>query len=417
VRESRALLSGAGEIEGLSGQLASLIGVLSEKARRFQAAWLASDHELKELRTRFTLEDHRRATLEAEKQALREEADHIRQRLSRVDGEKLASEEAGRTNTQALETKIRELDARTNMLSAEADALREEMTRARNEATGADLEARRARFEADRLKGEIESERMERLRIQRVLENREKELQVVQAKNAGQSSTLFLDELHRLVRRLESELDVRTAAAHEALAQLDRLPAEDESVAVVSNLRAALLSAAGNAPDAGDALKTLSRETGAPQGGRAAEPRTRADLVGFETSLATYDLSTAADLAALLVREGEASPLILMKKIYQCPSLRRAETADHLGPLTKLLEGLRTVQESSDRARGQEGPEADRFYVQLFDFLHNLVRLKLVTRATGDAWRLFLDLRGRFSFATSDKEWSRYRDEVLAARP
>jgi hypothetical protein len=41
------------------------------------------------------------------------------------------------------------------------------------------------------------------------------------------------------------------------------------------------------------------------------------------------------------------------------------------------------------------------------------VRLKIVNRLSGDIWRVFLDLRGRFSFVTSDKQWSEYRDQTL----
>ena len=50
-----------------------------------------------------------------------------------------------------------------------------------------------------------------------------------------------------------------------------------------------------------------------------------------------------------------------------------------------------------------------------FDLLHALVRLKLVSRATPAIWDLFLELRGRFSFLTSDRQWKEYRDRVLAA--
>jgi hypothetical protein len=49
----------------------------------------------------------------------------------------------------------------------------------------------------------------------------------------------------------------------------------------------------------------------------------------------------------------------------------------------------------------------------MFDFLHNLVRLKIVTRLAGEVWRIFLDLRGRFSFVTSDRQWAEYRDNTL----
>ncbi len=51
--------------------------------------------------------------------------------------------------------------------------------------------------------------------------------------------------------------------------------------------------------------------------------------------------------------------------------------------------------------------------MHLFDFLHNLVKLKLINRMSGDMWRLFLDLRGRFSFVNSDRQWAEYRDRTL----
>ena len=136
----------------------------------------------------------------------------------------------------------------------------------------------------------------------------------------------------------------------------------------------------------------------------------------FETAISSYRLDEALEAATALLRAGEATSGLLMRKTYQCPALRRPEVADHLGPLARLLEGLRTIQESGDRARGKEGPEAESFYVRMFDFLHNLVRMKLVTRMTGDAWRLFLDLRGRFSFVSSDKQWADYRDGILGQR-
>jgi hypothetical protein len=84
--------------------------------------------------------------------------------------------------------------------------------------------------------------------------------------------------------------------------------------------------------------------------------------------------------------------------------------------LTRLLEGLRTVQESGDRTRGTESAESEVFYVHLFDFMHNLVKLKLINRMSGDIWRLFLDLRGKFSFVTSDKQWAEYRDTTLRGK-
>ncbi len=139
----------------------------------------------------------------------------------------------------------------------------------------------------------------------------------------------------------------------------------------------------------------------------------KTELVSFETAVATYNLDGAVDIAGSLLREARATPSLLMRKIYQCPALRRQEVMDHLQALARLLEGLRTIQEANDRARGSESGDAEVFYVHLFDFLHNLVKLKLINRMSGDMWRLFLDLRGRFSFVNSDRQWAEYRDKTL----
>ena len=138
-------------------------------------------------------------------------------------------------------------------------------------------------------------------------------------------------------------------------------------------------------------------------------------MVSFETALATYNLDGAVNIAGALLREARATPAVLMRKLYQCPSLRRPEVGDHLPALARLLEGLRTIQEANDHARGSESGEAEVFYVHMFDFLHNLVKLKLINRMSGDMWRIFLDLRGRFSFVNSDRQWAEYRDKTLGA--
>ena len=414
-RREFSVLYGAGEVESISSQISMLISSMSEKAHGYMQAWIAADSEAKELRTRALAEERRRSSLEGEKAVLAKELDELRSRLGELEGGKVAIEEAKRTLETSFQAKVRELESRISLLSAETETLKDELTRARNQATGVDIESRRARFEADRLKNEVESERMERLRIQRALENREKELQAVQAQSSGQASSLFLDELHRLVRRLETELESRGAGAHEALKQLDRLETGDDMVPVVANLRAALMRATGIEDDGDDALKSLGREAAGVKGTAALAPG-KAELASFETAIATYNLSAAIDIAGALLRDAKATPGVLMRKIYQCPALRRPEVADHLTELSRLLEGLRTVQESSDRSRGMESGESEVFYVQMFDFLHNLVRLKLITRLTGEIWRVFLDLRGRFSFVTSDKQWAEYRDQTLGDR-
>ncbi|MDR1520450.1 MAG: hypothetical protein LBU23_09960 [Planctomycetota bacterium] len=402
----------AGELTSAVNQISALVSSLAEKANGYMQAWIGADSEAKELRTRALAEERRRSSLEGERTALLKELDDIRRRMGELEGGKLAAEEAGRGREAALEAKVRDLETQVSLLRSEADSLKTELTLARTQSTGIDIESRRARFEADRLKSEVESERMERLRIQRALENREKELQTLQAQASGQASSLFIDELHRLVRRLESELDSRTAGAHEALKQLDRLEMPETMVPVAANLRAALLQALGAEDGSDDALKTLGREASGVRGPAALTPG-RTELLSFETAISTYDLANSIAVAGVLLREARATPSLLMRKIYQCPALRRPELGDHLPDLARLLEGLRTVQESNDRSRGAETGESEVFYVQMFDFLHNLVRLKIVTRLAGEVWRIFLDLRGRFSFVTSDRQWAEYRDSTL----
>ncbi len=412
MRDVRSVLSSAGEVESMANQISGMLGQLSEKAHRYMQAWLTADSESKDLRTRLLNEEHLRAVAIGEKDAMLKEVEHLRSKVSTLEGEKLGTGEARRTSEAALQSQIRELESRIKILSSETESLKDELTRSRTEATGVDIESRRARFEADRLKSEIESERMERLRIQRALENREKEIQAMQAQSAGQASSLFIDELHRLVRRLESELDARASGAHEALRQVDRLEVPESMVPVMANLRAALMQALGADKEQDDAIRSLGREAERVSGIKGVEP-VKTEMVSFESALSTYNLVSALEIAGALLREAKATPVSLMRRIYQSPALRRQEASEHLSDLARLLEGLRTVQESADRARGSESGDSEVFFVQMFDFLHNLVRMKLVTRMTGEMWRIFLDLRGRFSFVTSDKQWGDYRDGVL----
>lgn len=415
MRDVRSVLSSAGEVESMANQISGMLGQLSEKAHRYMQAWLTADSESKDLRTRLLNEEHLRAVAIGEKDAMVKEVEHLRSKVSTLEGEKLGTDEARRTSEAALQSQIRELESRIKILSSETESLKDELTRSRTEATGVDIESRRARFEADRLKSEIESERMERLRIQRALENREKEIQAMQAQSAGQASSLFIDELHRLVRRLESELDARASGAHEALRQVDRLEVPESMVPVMANLRASLMQALGADKEQNDAIRSLGREAERVGGIKGVEP-VKTEMVSFESALSTYNLVSALEIAGALLREAKATPVSLMRRIYQSPALRRQEASEHLSDLARLLEGLRTVQESADRARGSESGDSEVFFVQMFDFLHNLVRMKLVTRMTGDMWRIFLDLRGRFSFVTSDKQWADYRDGVLGTK-
>ncbi len=418
-RREFSVLYGAGEVDGVANQIVALLNAMSEKAQGYMQAWIAADSEAKELRTRALAEERKRDALasekvamEAEKNALAQQIQELRKRIGELEGVKIAHEETRRTLEATHQVTTRELENRIAMLLSESQTLKDEMVRVRNTATGVDMESRRARFELDRLKNEVESERMERLRIQRALENREKEIQAMQAQSSGQASSLFIDELHRLVRRLESELDARTSGASEALRQLDKLEVPESMVPAAANLRAALMLALGQEHEGEDALKSLGREAARTRGGMALQSQ-KAELVSFESALSTYSLVQAVDVAGALLREASTTPAVLMRKVYQCPALRRPEVADYLQDLSRLLEGLRTVQEAKDRTRGVESGDSEVFYIHLFDFLHNLVRLKLVNRLSGDIWRLFLDLRGRFSFITSDKQWADYRDGML----
>lgn len=236
----------------------------------------------------------------------------------------------------------------------------------------------------------------------------------MQAQSAGHASTLFLDELHRLVRRLESELDMRTSAAHEALTVLDRMKMPDDLDMYTSSLRHALSAAAGLTPEEDDALRSLSRDAERPKPAvDTAPPAPGGD--SFEKAITRYDFAKAAGIASAGMRSGEQTPLYYMDAIYRTEALRRPEMADHLDDLVALLRGIRDVQLAADKARGRESVETEQLAVRMFDYLHTLVRLRLVTRATQTAWHFFLDLRGRFSFLTSDRQWGEYRDKVLAS--
>ncbi len=411
-RREFSVLYGAGEVESVANQINALLNTMSEKAHGYMQAWIAADSEAKELRARALTEQRRRDSLEVEKEALQRQLEELRSKVNELEGIKIAGEESRRTQDASYQAQIRELESRVSLLSTEAQTLKDELTRTQNTATGVDMESRRTRFELDRLKNEVESERMERLRIQRALENREKELQAMQAQSSGQASALFIDELHRLVRRLETELEARSSGAYEALKQLDRMEVPEHLVPAAANLRAGLMQALGQEHESEDALKSLGREASGVKGPGAISPE-KPEMVSFESALSTYSLVQAVEIAGALLRDAQASPSALMRKIYLCPALRRPEVADHLADLSRLLEGLRTVQEANDRARGVESGDSEVFHIHLFDFLHNLVRLKLITRLSGDIWRLFLDLRGRFSFITSDKQWADYRDGML----
>lgn len=412
LQDSLSLSGSSGEVENISGQIAGLLGQLSEKSRRYQIAWTAAEQQARELRYLQTVNDHKIHVLVAEKETAMQEADLLRKQHNRAEGEKLAASEAHRTEIAALQLRIREQESRNQMMQSETNALKEELERARNCSTGADLESRRARFDSERLTGELSSERQERNRLARALENREKELQAMQAHSAGHASTLFLDELHRLVRRLESELDVRGSAATEALSILDRMEFPAELQLYATTLRSSLCIAAGLSPDESDALKSLEHKNNFnPQA-----PLTPAIAPGEDTfvkALTRYDFTRASGICSALLRAGNKSTLDCMKEIYPLEALKHPEIAQHLDELSSMLSGLKNLQEASDRSRGRENENTEKVFVMMFDLLHTLVRLKLISRATPIIWDLFLELRGRFSFLTSDRQWKEYRDRVL----
>ena len=414
LHDSLSLSGSSGEVENLAGQMSGLLGQLSERARRFQIAWLNADQENRELRHRIVLSEQKFHAVTGEKESLLGEISSLRKQYSRIEGEKLASAEAHRTEIASLELKLREQESRNNMLSSEVRALKEELERARNESTGSDLESRRARFELERLNSELAAEKQERARLARALDNREKELQAMQAQSAGHASTLFLDELHRLVRRLESELDVRTSAAHEALSVVGRMAFTPEQQMYASALRAAVSSACGLTPDEGDALKNLDNQPRHTQAPLNPQPAPGADT--FKDALERYDFARASGIASAQMRAGDRTPLDFMAEMYAVGALRRPDIVEHLDDLAAMLRGVKAVQEATDRARGREGDNTEKLFVMIFDLLHGLVRLKLISRANPAIWDLFLELRGRFRFLTSDRQWREYRDKVIAGR-
>ncbi len=412
IQESLSLSGSSGEVENLAGQMSGLLGQLSERARRFQAAWLTADQEARELRHTLTLNQQKVHVLNGEKQSLHSEITTLRKQYSQVEGEKLAASEAHRTEIASLELQLREQESRNNMISSEIRSLKEELERARNETTGSDLESRRSRFELERVTQELTSERQERQRLTRALENREKELQAMQAQSAGHASTLFLDELHRLVRRLESELDIRTSSAHEALSVIDRMQFIPEQEMYATTLRTAIAAAAGLTPDENDALNILDKQSSFGQESLQPAPPPGADT--FKAALERFDFAKASAIASASMRSGEKVPLDYIRIIHDSAVLRRPEISNYLDDMAAMLRGIKHLQEASDRARGKEGDTTEIMYVLIFDLLHTFVRMKLISRATTAIWDLFLELRGRFSFLTSDRQWKEYRDRLLS---
>ena len=412
IQESLSLSKSSGEVENLAGQMSGLLGQLSERARRFQAAWLTADQETQELRHAITLTQQKVHVLSGEKQSLQAEIHTLRKQYSQIEGEKLASSEAHRTEIASLELQLREQESRNNMISSEIRSLKEELERARNETTGSDLESRRSRFELERITSELTAEKQERQRLARALENREKELQAMQAQSAGHASTLFLDELHRLVRRLESELDIRTSSANEALSVIDRMEFFPEQEMYASTLRSSVAAAAGLTPDENDALTILDKQ--ASTGQQSLEPAPPPGSDSFKSALERYDFAKASAIASASMRSGEKTPLDFVKVIHDAAILRRPEISKYLDDLSAMLRGIKNLQEASDRARGKEGENTEILCVLIFDLLHTFVRMKLISRATTSIWNLFLELRGRFSFLTSDRQWNEYRDRLLS---
>ena len=121
------------------------------------------------------------------------------------------------------------------------------------------------------------------------------------------------------------------------------------------------------------------------------------------------------DMLDSLVQSGHTSPGVLMRSVYRCESLRRRGTIEkQLPDLYALLTEIKTLEEDLCGGSGVEDAESEGCYVRMFDLLHRLVKIKVITQGTVELWSLFMDLRNRFSFASSDQEWARYRDNRLA---
>ncbi|MFW5857780.1 MAG: hypothetical protein ACOCX4_07880, partial [Planctomycetota bacterium] len=417
LRESMSLMEAGSELENMTGEIAGLLGQLSERARRYQNAYQTSSHEVNDIKARLRAEERKRKLLESEKGVLQEERLDLRARIEALESEHKERVEQDQHRIAELERQVRERENRVRQLEGEEETLGKELGETQNRVTEMEVETRKARFELERARHDLEAERQERARLQRAMDAREKEIQALQERGAGEASTLFIDELRRLVRRYENELGIRTGAARDALGAFERLQPSAETESIFRVLREALIAAAG-LDESSDQLGELSRRSAQPAGSRydRGEPepgRVEASIEGFAGDLEALALESACMQASRLLAERAATPGQLMEQAYKARALREQRVAGSLMGVVMLFRQLLDAQREADQARGKETPQSERFYVQLFDLLHGMVRMKAISRSTPEAWRFFLDLRGRYSFITSDAQWTSYRDRQL----
>jgi hypothetical protein len=417
LRESLSLVEAGSELENMTGEIAGLLGQLTERARRYQNACSSANHDINDLKSRLRAEERKTSVLKSEKSLLQEELLEMRSRLEQAENSHLKKVEEDQQRIASLEAQVREKENRVRQLEAQGKSLGDELDQTETKVTQAEMEARKARFELERLRNDVDAERQERARLQRALDAREKEIQAIQERGSGEASTIFIDELHRLVRRYENELNVRTGAARDALNALERLRGTPENQELLHVIKENVRNAAALDLDA-DALKQISRGSGGPAAsrhdrGEGPVGEVADSVEDFARDIEALEFESATTRAGRLLNSRQASPLLLMERVYAARSLREGRVASHLMGLVTLLRQLVDAQSAIDRARGRETQETERFYVQLFDLLHHLVRIKAITRATPEAWRFFLDLRGRYSFITSDAQWAAYRDKQL----
>jgi hypothetical protein len=417
IRETLSLMEAGTEIEGITGEIASLLGQLSERARRYQNGWQTGNQEVKELRGKLRAAEKQINLLNSEKLSLQDELISYKSRVAAIEEEHSLSVDKNQTDIATLNSKLREREGRINQLESEVKSLNQELSNAHNSVANSDVESRRAAFGLERVKNELESERQERARLQRMLEMREQELQAVQARSAGEASSLFLDELHRLIRRLESELNVRTGAARDALKAVENLSGGSADSSSVDLARKSLLVASG-LDENSDALRELSRMSEQPSAsvsdaGRTPPGAFAISLDDLSRDLDSFNIEDAALKVSRIISEKTSSPVQIMERVYNSTAMHSEEVCRHLVSTIMMLRNLHETQAKIDATRGRETTETERLYVQMFDLLHKFVRMKAINKSTPDAWRFFLDIRGRYTFITSDAQWEAYKNKQL----
>ncbi len=414
ISESFSLLQSGSEIEGITGEIASLLGQLSERARRSQSAFESSNQEIGDLRSRLRAAEKRVSLLNSEKISMQEELTVLKSRIASTEEEHIFYVEKSQSDISSLQIKVRERDNRLRQLETEIESTTHELKNNHNLVANADVESRRSIFELERTKTELDAERQERARLQRMLDMREQEIQAIQSRSAGEASSLFMDELHRLIRRLESELNVRTGAAREALQAIEGNPSDPAAVDIA---RKNLLIASGIDEDSDtlEELNRLERQTGGvmKNAGTFKAGNFSVSLDEFSTDLNNLEMEEACIKAGRILSEKSATPVAVMDRIYKTDSLRTEKAGNHLVALIMLFQSIDKAQKKFDSVRGRENSDTEKTYVMIFDMLHYLVRIKAINKSTPEAWSFFLEIRGKYSFITSDTQWSVYRDKQL----